>query len=319
MQGRPSVSAAVPTPSSTAGTRAPRVRLLQAAYDVSALSRSSPQQVGVREVAVGLEQAGLGGRPVCLHVSLRSFGGIEGGPEAVVEGCRQVGVTLLSPSFSGSLFRVPPPPGDGPIRNGIDDYDALKRAAVRDRWPGLRRVYTSECTEVDDWLGTTPAYVARYPARVRGASPGGSWSPIGPLAATLVGSSIEEDDFGPLRRLVELNGAVVLMGITLTSLTLLHLAEVEAGRRPFIFWSRASDGSVIRNRGGRCGSGFEGLEPELHDLEQRLKVGQSEWRAYDAPPALAKAAAAIRADPEITRCGPDCIECRDAIAGGPPG
>lgn len=279
--------------------------------------RPSPP-VGAPDVAAALGELGARGRPVCIHVSLRSFGGIEGGPEAIVEGCRQAGVTLLSPSFSGTLFEVPPPPGDRPLRNGVDDYEALAREAIRDRWPGLHRVYARDCTEVDAWLGATAAYVAKHPARVRGASPGGSWSAIGQQAATLVGDSIEADDFGPLRRLVELDGLVVLMGVTLTSLTLLHLAEVEAGRRPFIFWARAQDGSVIRTRGGRCSNGFGRLEPPLQGLERRLTVGRSVWRAYDARPALAAAAAAIRAHPEITRCGPACIECRDAIAGGPP-
>jgi hypothetical protein len=36
------------------------------------------------------------------------------------------------------------------------------------------------------------------------------------------------------------------------------------------------------------------------------------------PPTVEAAAAAIRADPEITRCAaPDCRDCADAIAGGP--
>lgn len=250
-------------------------------------------------------------------MSLRSFGGIEGGPEAVVEGCRRVGATLLSPAFSRTLFGVPPPPWDRPTRNGIDDYDALAREAVRDGWPGLHRVYARDCIEVDSWLGATAAYVARHPARVRGASPGGSWAAIGPLASTLVGDSVEPDDFGPLRRLVELDGVIVLMGVMLTSLTMLHLAEVEAGRKPFIFWTRGADGTVVRNRGGRCSSGFGRLHPQLQHLEQRLKVGQSQWLAYDAGAVLTAAAAAIRANPEITRCRPDCIKCRDAIDGGP--
>jgi hypothetical protein len=87
--------------------------------------------------------------------------------------------------------------------------------------------------------------------------------------------------------LVELNGIVVLMGVSLTSLTLLHLAEVEAGRMPFIFWARAPDGTVVRNWGGRCRAGFGALDSELHGLEWTLMVGQSRWRAYDASAALA--------------------------------
>jgi hypothetical protein len=42
------------------------------------------------------------------------------------------------------------------------------------------------------------------------------------------------------------------------------------------------------------------------------------WRAFQARQTVLVAAAALRADPEITRCSdPSYLRCRDAIAGGP--
>jgi hypothetical protein len=47
-------------------------------------------------------------------------------------------------------------------------------------------------------------------------------------------------------------------------------------------------------------------------------VGTSRWRLFDAGTLVRTAADAIREHPEITRCDePECIECDDAIAGGP--
>ncbi len=109
------------------------------------------------------------------------------------------------------------------------------------------------------------------------------------------------------------------MGVGLTTLTLLHLAEVIAGRRPFIRWSRAPDGRPARVRAGECSKGFERLAPALAPIERVVEVGQSRWRVYDdAREVVARAADAIRDDPSITRCAnPSCLECADAIAGGP--
>jgi NADPH-dependent 2,4-dienoyl-CoA reductase/sulfur reductase-like enzyme len=45
----------------------------------------------------------------------------------------------------------------------------------------------------------------------------------------LIGAETDADVFGPLRALADHDGAVVLMGVGLTRMTLLHLAEVEAG------------------------------------------------------------------------------------------
>lgn len=275
----------------------------------------SMKVVTAGDVAEGLRRVGAAGRPVCLHVSLRSFGGIEDGPEALVQGCRLVGSTALSPSFAGTVFGLPAPPWDHPRQNG-QGYDEPAVLGFEEAAKGP--IYTPASTRVDSWLGATAAFVAAHPERRRGASPGCSWSAIGPLAAELVGDSIESDDFGPLRRLVDRDGIVLLMGVSLTSLTLIHLAEVKAGRRPFIFWARGPGGDVIRVRGGRCSKGFDRFEGVLSDVERRTSVGASLWHAYPAEAALTLATAAIRSTPEITRCSTtSCVECRDAIAGGP--
>jgi aminoglycoside 3-N-acetyltransferase len=121
-----------------------------------------------------------------------------------------------------------------------------------------------------------------------------------------------------LRALVEEDDAVVLMGVDLTSMTLLHLAEVEAGRRPFIRWARGPDGRAVRVRAGECSKGFDSLAPALAPVERQVPVGDSRWRVFPAREAMKLAAQAIRTDPSITHCpNPGCIECEDAIVGGP--
>ena len=108
------------------------------------------------------------------------------------------------------------------------------------------------------------------------------------------------------------------MGVGLTRMTLLHLAEVEAGRRPFIRWTRGQDGNVVRVRAGECSDGFESIAPALAAIERRAVVGDSHWRSFSARDALRLAAQTMRANPSITHCpNATCRECADAIAGGP--
>ena len=217
-------------------------------------------------------------------------------------------------------FHVPAPANDRPLRNGVD-YAAEDALAAETPWPGVTDTYDNTRTETDSWVGVTPAYLARHPARLRVKRPVGTVSAIGPQAARIIGAETDADVFGPLRELAASpDGRVLLMGVSLTRMTMLHLAEVEAGRRPFIHWARGADGQPVRYLAGACSEGFDNLAGALASLETRTHVGASLWRLYPAADAVNAAAAAIRREPSITHCpDPSCIECADAIAGGPIG
>jgi aminoglycoside 3-N-acetyltransferase len=269
------------------------------------------------DIERALRELDLAGRPVAVHVSLRSFGRLADGPATIVDGMLAAGCTVLAATMAPDLFGIPAPFDDRPARNGLD-YAQQDADHTRASWPGLEDTFDSSRTEVSAWLGAFSAHVAARPDRVRCALASGELAAVGPLADALIGAETDTDIFGPLRALADHDGAVVLMGVGLTRMTLLHLAELEAGRQPFIRWSRGRDGRPARARAGECSDGFERLAPVLAPIERRATVGQSRWRAFAARPALDLAADAIRRDPSITHCpNPTCIECADAIAGGP--
>jgi len=154
--------------------------------------------------------------------------------------------------------------------------------------------------------------------RQRGNHALNSFAALGPLAAALVDSQSSFDIFAPLVRLCELGGALLLVGVDLTSATLVHLAEGDGGRELFRRWALDTDGGLVECRVGSCSDGFGKLEPALATLGRELTVGSSRWRCYDAAAALAAATTAIRENPFVTDCGrATCPRCRDAIAGGP--
>ena len=273
--------------------------------------------VGIREVERALRELGIEGRPIEVHVSVRSFGGLEDGPATIVDGVLAAGSTVLAATMAPDLFGIAAPPYDRPSQNGIDYSTQASRAGDSQREESIG-AYDPARTEVSEWLGAFSAHVAARPDRIRCRYASGEFSAVGPLASRLIGAETDADVFGPLRALVKENGAVVLMGVGLTRMTLLHLAEVEAGRRPFIRWARGRDGRPVRVRVGECSEGFESLAPILAPVERRLLVGASPWRVFPASEALELAGDAIRTNPSITHCpNPKCIECADAIAGGP--
>lgn len=269
------------------------------------------------DVAAGVRALGLEGRPLGIHVSLRSFGWVVGGPGTIIDALVALNCTALVATMATQAFAVPAPAHDRPERNGVD-YAATDRSAAASPWPGSSRLYDSSCTETDSWLGATAAHVARRTDRVRCRRPCGEFSAVGPSASALIEAETPDDSFGPLRALVDSDGWVVLMGVSLTKLTLLHLAEAQAGRRPFIRWALGPGHTAIRVMGGECSRGFDRLAEALAPIERRANVGVSPWRAFPAKCVLERAIAEIERHPSITHCpDPTCIECEDAIAGGP--
>jgi aminoglycoside 3-N-acetyltransferase len=268
------------------------------------------------DIATGVRRLGLEGQVICLHASLRSFPRLEEGPATLVEGLLDMGATVLVATMANEAFAIPAPLHDRPARNGIVYPEAARAGAQPDR-SGFGDVYDHSRSEVDTWLGATSAYVARRPDRVRcRRSP--EFSAVGPMAEELIEGEVEADIFGPLRSVIAHQGSVLLVGVSLIRMTLLHLAETMAGRKPFIRWMRGPDGRPIRVRGGECSLGFDRLNPVLAPIERQTMVGDSLWRAFPAARVGALAAAAIKTEPEVTHCdNPDCLECADAIAGGP--
>ena len=270
--------------------------------------------VTAADISRGAVAAGLAGRAVCLHSSLRSFGDdVEGGAASVIVGFLAVDCTLLVPTFSWDAFSIsPPPPHLRPRRNGT----TYERLPVRD----TRQAFDVTSNVVDRDMGAVAIEVLAMPVRQRGMHPLCSFAAVGPRAMELVAGQSPNDVFAPLDALVAMGGAVVLAGVGLTSMTLVHLAEQRAGRVPFVRVARVAGAGIVGVRVGGCSTGFEHLREALDPFERVTTVGRSRWRVFDGAPALDAATHAIRRDRRITRCHNEvCERCEDAIAGGPIG
>jgi len=162
------------------------------------------------DIARGLRRLGVGGGGVILaHISLSSFGRVEGGAEAVIE-------ALLAAVEPGGTVLVPTHTWDR-INSANPVFD------VRRTPSGVGRV--------------TEAFRAR-PDALRSLHPTHSCAAIGPLGRSLLRDHETEvtpcGRNSPYQRLMECGGKVVFLGVTLEVNTSFHAIEEIAGV-PWVF------------------------------------------------------------------------------------
>lgn len=268
-----------------------------------------------QDIRNAVRELHLSSLSVCLHSSFKSFGGVEGGPEAVIRAFLAEQCTVMVPAFSDD-FGVNPPQDIRPKRNGWDYSSYMPQERKGDG-----RIYSVDTNEItQSEMGIVPATVLHQNGRSRGNHPLCSFAAVGPEAEALISCQNPIDIFAPLRALAEAGGWIVLIGAGLDSMTLIHAAEEQAGRRPFIRWANGTDGKPMGVTMGGCSDGFEQLNSALSPFERTTKVGHCLWRVFPAAQTLETASAAIRENPEITRCrNPKCGRCDDQIKGGPVG
>ena len=259
-----------------------------------------------------LEALGLQGAPVAVHTSLRSLlpeGGL-GSAERVIETLTDWAPAVMMPAFSWGS-NTAPPPGDRPPCNGCD-------YAFYEGWSKPRTPFRVESAGVEPSMGQTSRVFATWPGVRRSDHPWHSWAAWGEGATELVADHPWDTTNLPLERLAERGGWVVLLGVGLRSCTALHVAEERAGRRPFIRWAVDREGRVRRVHAAGCAKGFDHLLPALQREFVETTMGPARILAAPLTPLIRAAAAIFRDRPELGRCSPTCLRCRDAILGGPP-
>lgn len=262
----------------------------------------------VAQLASALRGVGITGQPVIVHSSLRSFGPLSDGAATLSDAFKAVGSTIVVPTFT-SEFAVTPPDNliltqnaDGHLATPFEDAGRYDRTTLT----------------VDRSMGAFPQYVLNQPDAVRGGHPLNSFTAMGPDAARIVRASDTTDVYSPIERVIDLNGIILLAGVSYKSMTLLHLAELNAGHALFRRWALSRVGKILEVEIGSCSAGFQKFQTHLDPLVRRRTVGESKWQALDAKAALYAATAAIIDDPSITFCdNQTCRRCEDQKLGGP--
>ncbi len=264
------------------------------------------------EICQAIAELGLSNRVICLHSSLKSFGHIEGGAPAIINGFLERGCTVFVPTFYYDAIVCPP--HEKRLKQNGCDYSALPGVESKSVIP-----YSPQPDHIVKDMGAVPAGVLKMEGSLRGDHPINSFAAIGPLAEDIIRLQKPLDVYGPFRKIYEIgNASIVLMGVDFTKTTPIHFAEQLAGRRLFRAWAKISENTAQETEVGSCSEGFNNLEPYLANEEKKIMVGESKWRIYSFNDFIDKAVSVIKQNPMITHCGhKNCIRCNDAVKGGP--
>ncbi|MBA2287067.1 MAG: AAC(3) family N-acetyltransferase, partial [Ktedonobacteraceae bacterium] len=228
------------------------------------------------DIAQGLTALGLQrSSAVIVHASLRSFGTVEGGAQAVCRALHSSCGTLLLPAGSWDLTGVPAPPGLLRPHNACANAETWQafEAAVD------RAVPYADDLPIDKSLGIIPETMRHMWKHVRSRHPLMSYIAIGPNAHELIAAQRLDWPLGPLEALAKLKGDVLLLGVTHTSNTAIHLAEQRLGRSRFYRYTKTAPyvWMELPNIPGQSHQ-FDDIEPECRASTHEVMIGSCRAR-----------------------------------------
>jgi aminoglycoside 3-N-acetyltransferase len=244
--------------------------------------------------ALGVRRAGV----VLVHTSYRSICPVEGGPLGLIAALRQaVGPegTLVMPTMT----------------EGDSVFDPRSTPSVG--------------------MGITAELFWREPGVRRSTHPGGSFAAAGPHAERICAWQPLAPPHGPDSppgRVHELGGQVLLLGVSHSESTLLHVAESLADVPyrvvyPCVVEIDGVARTVPVPETDHCCAGFQRMDAWLtaHGLQREGRVGHGHARLSDAKDVVATALEHLAANPLVFLCTPaqGCEACDEARASVPAG
>ncbi|HYO98066.1 MAG TPA: AAC(3) family N-acetyltransferase [Polyangiaceae bacterium] len=249
----------------------------------------SAQRLSEQLSDLGVKRGGV----LLVHTSFRAVRPVEGGPLGLIAALRLAlgtGGTLVMPTMT----------------DGTTVFDP--RAT-----PSLD-------------MGVTAELFWRQPGVLRSTHPGASFGAIGPLAELVCRAQPLSPPHGldsPVGRVYEADGQVLLLGVTHSENTTLHLAESMAEvpysvTHPCIVEVDGVARTLLIAETDHCCRGFQQMDTwfTARELQRAGRVGSAHATLCRARDVVATACAELRADPLVFLCAPSraCGECDRARA-----
>ena len=244
-----------------------------------------------------LLKLGLRDRPVIAHASVKAFGHIHGGSEALASALIESSGGIIMPTFT---YKTMVTPEIGPPNNGITYGGELNLNRMAEPF--------HYDMPADPMMGMLPEALRRHPDAQRTAHPILSFA--GVHADESLAAQTIYNPLAPIGVLAEQDGWVLLLGVDHTVNTSIHYAEKLAGRRQFVRWA------LIKNRVVECpsfpgdSSGFDVIAPELdHDI-RHVRIGLADVQAMPLKRLFEVVQARLRKEPLALLCPrADCERC----------
>jgi aminoglycoside 3-N-acetyltransferase len=253
------------------------------------MEKTDSATVDREQIVRGLRGAGITcGDVLLVHSSLKSFGRVRGGADAVID-------ALLEAVGPDGLVSVP----------------THTWGTVNARQPVFHETLSPSI------VGHITNVFRLRPKAVRSLHPTHSVAAIGKRARRFIAGQERRvtpcSRKSPYRRLVEWGGKVVFLGVDLNVMTLMHAFE-EWAHVPWLFSPRRQELCVIRRDGriikvpSRRHSEVPGLDRAFPSLEplfrkkgilRSVRIGKAEVRILEAKPAAGLVVPLLRKDPDL--------------------
>ncbi len=249
------------------------------------------------EFLSAFQNLGLQEKPVIAHASLRPFGFIEGGAEAILNAMLASFASLIMPTFTYKTEIIPDlgPPNNGITYGSGHDLNQLAEPFVQDM-------------RADPMMGILPETLRNHPSATRTAHPILSFAGIR-ADLTLFTQTLYEP-LAPIGALAEQDGWAVLINVDHTVNTSIHYAEKLAGRKQFTRWA------LVENRVVECpgypgdSMGFQAIESSLNFDTRRVQVGEGFIQAVPLQRLFLVVQELIKKNPLALLCERlDCERC----------
>ena len=253
--------------------------------------------VSLSDLKTGLAKLGLTKNLVIAHASLKAFGPIDGGAEAMLNALLDSTRGVIMPTFT---YKSMLNPEVGPPQNGItygseSDLNKLAEAYHPDM-------------PVDKLMGVLPEILRKYPKAKRSLHPIQSFAGI--RADGIIGSQRMYDPLAPIGSLADQDGWVLLLGVDHTVNTSIHYAEKLAGRLQFIRWALLLDRVVECPGFPGDSDGFNVIAPALEKYTRRVEIGDALVQAVHLKSLIKVVMDQIKENPFALLCQrQDCERC----------
>jgi aminoglycoside 3-N-acetyltransferase len=249
------------------------------------------------ELFSAFQALGLRETPVIAHASLKPFGYIQGGAEAVLNAILAAFPSVIMPTHTYKTQLIP---DVGPPNNGITYGSGNDKNKMAEPFhPGMR---------ADPLMGILPETLRNHPSAMRTAHPILSFAGIN-ADFTLFTQTLYAP-LAPIGALAEQNGWVVLINVDHTVNTSIHYAEKLAGRRQFIRWALAEDRVVECPNYPGDSVGFQAIEEHVTLDTRRVVLGDALIQAVPLKRLFDVVQELIKKDPLALLCErTDCERC----------
>lgn len=252
------------------------------------------------ELLSAFQALGLQENPVIVHASLKPFGYLEGGADAVLDAILASFPSVIMPTFT---YKTEIIPDVGPPNNGI----TYGSGQVQNK---LALPFHKDMS-ADRMMGTLSETLRNHPSATRTGHPILSFAGINADFPLFTQTLYEP--LAPIGALAELDGWVVLLNVDHTVNTSIHYGEKLAGRKQFIRWGLVEDRIVECPNYPGDSEGFYAIESYLTFDTRRVQIGEGFVQAVSLQRLLTVVQEILKKDPLALLCERlDCERC-DAV------